>query len=118
MLQDSRHWVSGKISCQPRNRFSGPLAYALCSLRFAKGELSEAKPQPQDIELIDGKYSDATLRAPWAADKPFAAAPRSIGQGGVNDLNQFLVSTLNAILSVILNSGISSFGFIFAAAGR
>lgn len=98
----------------------GSLANARRTFRFAEGKLSEAEPQPPGIELIDRKYSDATLCASGATDKPFAAAPRSVSQSSVDDLNQFLVviPILNAILSVILNSKISNSEFIFDVAGR
>jgi hypothetical protein len=41
--------------------------------------------------LIDRKDSDATLRASRATNQPFTAALRSINQGRIHNLNEFLV---------------------------
>jgi len=40
------------------------------------------------IQLADGKDSDATLRAAFAADEPVAALLRGFGQGFIYDLDQ------------------------------
>jgi hypothetical protein len=54
-------------------------------------QIGKSSSQPQRIELIDGECSDAALCAPRAADQPLAAAARRLSQGGVHDLNQFLI---------------------------
>jgi hypothetical protein len=42
---------------------------------------------------MDGKHSHAALGASRTACEPFAGAPRSIGQRGVYDLDQFPVAS-------------------------
>jgi hypothetical protein len=43
------------------------------------------------IELADRKWADATLSASWTADQPCACPPGCVGQGGIHDLDEFLV---------------------------
>jgi hypothetical protein len=43
------------------------------------------------IQLINGKHTNAALRATGAADQPVAAPPLRVGQGSVHDLYQYLI---------------------------
>ena len=60
-------------------------------------QISESAPQTQGIELIDGKNSDAALRATRPADKPFAAAAGCLFERRVNDLDQLLIVSQNLL---------------------
>jgi hypothetical protein len=53
--------------------------------------MGEAFLEPQDVERVDGEDADATRSAPGLADEPVAAAPFAIEQGGIDDLDKFLV---------------------------
>ena len=55
-------------------------------------EIRETLPQPASVKLINGKYSDATLRTARTTNKPLATSTRGIGQGGVHNLDQLLIS--------------------------
>ena len=55
-------------------------------------EFRETLAQPENVQLIDGKHSDATLRTARTTNKPLATSTRGIGQGGVHDLDQLLIS--------------------------
>ena len=67
-------------------------AEANCALRSSQLEFCNPLSQPESIELIDGKHSYATVRATWSAGEPLPASACGIGQCGVHDLNQSLVS--------------------------
>ena len=45
--------------------------------------------QPDCTQLIDGKHTHAALRTSPTTHQPLAATSRSIGQGGIHDLDQF-----------------------------
>jgi hypothetical protein len=44
------------------------------------------------VELIDGEDAVATMRAAGTAGQPFAAALHGVGEGGIHDLNELLIS--------------------------
>jgi hypothetical protein len=44
------------------------------------------------VELIDGEHPVATVRATGTAGQPFAAALHGVGEGGVDDLDELLIS--------------------------
>jgi hypothetical protein len=50
-------------------------------------KLRRSVAQSRSVELVDGENTDATLRATLAADEPVTASARSVGQGGVHNLN-------------------------------
>jgi hypothetical protein len=60
--------------------------------RSALLELRESLLQTENVQLINRKYSNATLRATWPASQPFTTPARGIGQRSVNDLDQGLIS--------------------------
>jgi len=63
------------------------------SLRIGFSQVSQPLLQPQRIQLMDRKDADAALRASRMTDKPFAAAPRDIGQSSIDNLDQFLITS-------------------------
>ena len=61
---------------------------AICARRIVYFEIGQSLPQSRGIQLIDGEYANATLRASRTTHEPFAAALGGVSQGGVNDLDQ------------------------------
>jgi hypothetical protein len=55
-------------------------------------KFDESMLQASCIELGDGKHAYAALRAAGTAHEPGAAAAAGVGQGGVDDLDEFLVA--------------------------
>jgi hypothetical protein len=55
-------------------------------------KFGQAALQSRRIERIDGEDSHATLRATQLADQPLAAASRRIGQRGIDNLYEFLIT--------------------------
>jgi hypothetical protein len=51
----------------------------------------QPSPQPQCIELIDGKHPHTTLRTPGTADHPVTASARHIGECRIHDLDKLPV---------------------------
>jgi hypothetical protein len=51
-------------------------------------KVREAPSQSMGIQLINGKHTNAALRATGAADQPVAAPPLRVDQGSVHDLYQ------------------------------
>jgi hypothetical protein len=54
-------------------------------------KVREAPSQSMGIQLINGKHTNAALRATGAADQPVAAPPLRVGQGSVHDLYQLAI---------------------------
>jgi hypothetical protein len=65
--------------------------YLRRTFRSALFKVGESSPQTERIELIDGEYADATLRASRSAGQPLPASPADISQSRVHDLNQLLI---------------------------
>jgi hypothetical protein len=80
--------VARKIRRQPPHRFSRPRANAPRAPRVRLLHGSQPALQPRRIQLIDGKYAHAALRASRTTHQPLAATPGSIGQRSVHNLNQ------------------------------
>jgi hypothetical protein len=90
-FQNAGPRIARKLWRQPHNRFACPFAYLTSAYRFVPLEFRQSALETGSIELIDRKYSNAALGASGAADQPLAAAPRGVGESGVNDLNQLTV---------------------------
>jgi len=80
--------VLGK-PCDSLERTLAETRGPLWLLRF---KFRQSLAQPDRIQLIDGKYPVATLRAPGLARQPLAAFLHGISQRRIHDLNQFLIS--------------------------
>jgi hypothetical protein len=63
------------------------LAYSVRTLRFGRFKGFKSIPEPDGIELIDGKYPDAALRATGMTDQPLPTSTRGIRQRRVHYLN-------------------------------
>jgi hypothetical protein len=57
-------------------------------LQFAK-----TSSQAGSVELVDGKDTDAALGTSGAAREPISSTAGRVGQGGIDDLNEFVVAT-------------------------
>ena len=77
---------------QTTHRLASPFPDVSCTLRREHFEFRETLAQPENVQLIDGKHSDATLRTTRTANEPVAASTRGICQRGVHDLDQLLIS--------------------------
>jgi hypothetical protein len=64
------------------------LAHTVCALCGQVCQIRESFTEPDSIELIDGKYADAALRAPGTTHQPLAASTGGIGKRGIHNLNQ------------------------------
>jgi hypothetical protein len=78
-VQQAASWITGKIMRQPGNRFPSALPHASCTLRRALVQFRKSFSEADSIELIDGKHSDAALRASGTTDEPISASARSVG---------------------------------------
>jgi len=87
-IDHARFRIAGKLCRQALNRISRPLADPPRPLRLCLFQVSQPSLQAQGIQLIDGKHTDTALRAPGTTHQPLAATARSIGQSGVDDLDQ------------------------------
>jgi hypothetical protein len=85
-IQQATDWITGKVLRQPGNRVPSALARPSGALRRTHFQIRKSLPEPRSIELIDGKHSDAALRAPGTAGDPLAASARGVGQRRVHDL--------------------------------
>jgi hypothetical protein len=65
---------------QASHCFAGAFAHAISPLGRKLLKLGKSAPQAQGVELIDGKNSDAALRASRPANQPLPAATRSFSQ--------------------------------------
>ncbi len=92
LIQNAGDGVAGEFVSEPGDCFARTLADGARTLRGVTFQLSKPAAQPERIKLIDRKCSDTALRTSRAADQPFSALTGSIGEGGVDDLDQFLVA--------------------------
>jgi hypothetical protein len=79
--------ITRKFGGKPSDGLSSTFAEASSTFRISQFEVRQPPSQAESIQLIDGKYSDATLGAARATNQPFAASAHGIGQRSVNDLN-------------------------------
>src|SRR5580692_6054984 len=49
--------------------------------------------EPKRIQRADRKDTDAALRASWTADEPMPAAPGRVGERGIDDLDETLITS-------------------------
>lgn len=73
------------------------LAEAGGPLGIARFQFGKAQPQPAGVELGDGKRPEAALGAAWAADQPRPALARGLGQRGIHDPKEGLVSRIDPV---------------------
>lgn len=84
--------IARKIRRQARDRLASPLTNLRRALRSPLLQLGQPSPQAESVQLIDRECAKAALRAAGAANQPFSASPRHVGQRGVHDLDQLLIS--------------------------
>jgi hypothetical protein len=65
---------------------------AICTRRIIYFEIGQSLTQSRRIQLIDGEYANATLRASGATHEPLATTFGCVSQCGVNDLDQGAVA--------------------------
>jgi hypothetical protein len=68
------------------------LANAVRTLWGGLCQIRKSFTEPDNIELIDGKYADAALRATATTDQPLATSTGGIDERGIHNLNQRPVS--------------------------
>jgi hypothetical protein len=83
--------VSRKILREAKQRFPRSLSHKSGAIWRTLLKLSQASAQANSVELIDGEYSDAALRASGTTEQPLAASSRRIGKGSVDNLNQSFI---------------------------
>jgi len=91
LIENSCDGIAGKVGGKADTRVASTLTDCGSTMWSARLQLLQASLQAKSIELVDGKRSNAALRATGTADQPSAAAPGGISERGVNDLDQFLI---------------------------
>jgi hypothetical protein len=86
-VQHAADRISWKFGRQPSCRVASPLLHSRSALRCTLLQIGEPAPQTESIQLIDGKHSNAALRASRPAHQPLAASAGHIGERGVYDLD-------------------------------
>ncbi len=84
--------ISGEIGSDAREGLLGAPADGCGALRIGRVEGGEAFTQAGGVELGDGEYADAALGASGSAFEPSAGAAGSVGNGGVDDLDELGVA--------------------------
>jgi hypothetical protein len=84
--------VAGEIWREAGDGLSRSLAEGEGAFGIGGIESGESLAQAGCVQLGDGEDADATLRASRSAQEPGAGAAGSVGDGGVNDLDELCVA--------------------------
>ena len=87
--------VAWKIARDPGDGLAGAVANTQGALRIARFQPGQSSPQPERVELANGKRPDAALRAPQTADQPVPTLARRFGHRGIHDLDQGAVAGID-----------------------
>lgn len=91
-IEDTGGRIAGVLGGKSSDRVQGAFADASGAVGVFFFGLCQAVPKAERVELIDGKDSVTTMRTAGTAGQPFAAATHGVGEGSVDDLDEFLIS--------------------------
>jgi hypothetical protein len=103
--ENSACGITREISFQSVNGAAGPLPDARRTLGITSFEFIQSGAESRGIKLRNGKWTDAALGATGPAYEPWTALPCGLRQGGVHNLDQFLVAGGNSHLFTLTQPG-------------
>jgi hypothetical protein len=92
IVQKASLRISREIGGQASDAFASAFSNFRGALRSVRLKTIESLLQPDRIKLIDGKHTDAALRASGPANQPIAAFLDGFGQTRIDNLDQLSIS--------------------------
>lgn len=92
LVENASRRIAREITLKPCDRVAGAPPDAIRSLRVRDLQFVQASPQPQYVQLVNGEWANAALRAPQTAGKPMSRPLPSICQGCIHDLDQLPIA--------------------------
>jgi hypothetical protein len=101
-VEQAARGIAGELRRQTGYRLASALPHPRCTLRRLLLKVGKSSAQASGIELIDGESADAALRATGAAGQPMSASAGHVGERGVDDLDQLLITRDSNVLRHLL----------------